>query len=109
MTTTKPMKTIRSGMIAASVWPREGKRGKYAEFTLSRTFRNGEAFKYATTFRARDGQALREVIDEAVKWMDSEGFVSALNGTDGSQAAAEEPAASTDDSSTGGEDATANG
>ena len=89
---TKPLKVCRSGMIAASVWAREGKRGKYAEFTLSRTFRNGEAFKYATTFRSRDGQALREVIDEAVKWMESEGFQSALNGTDQSQAAAEAPA-----------------
>lgn len=105
---TKPMKTFRSGMIAASVWPREGKRGKYAEFTVSRTFRNGESFKYTTTFRARDGQALREVIDEAVKWMESDGFQSALNGTEPDGVAAEESAASTGDSSTGEDDAAAN-
>ncbi len=98
---TRPLKVFRSGMIAASVWAREGKRGKYAEFTLSRTFRNGEAFKYATTFRARDGQALREVIDEAVRWMESEGFQSALNGTSESVATAEESAEATPENSRG--------
>lgn len=77
---TKPLKTFRSGMIAASVWPRDGKHGKYGEFSLSRTFRSGEAFKYATTFRARDAEALREVIGDATKWMASEEFEFALNG-----------------------------
>ena len=75
----KPLKVFRQGMIAASVWARTGKRGAYGEFTLSRTFRDGEAFKYASTYRTRDIEALKAVIDEAGAWMQSDeaGFAQA--------------------------------
>lgn len=68
----KPLKVFRQGMIAASVWARTGRRGAYGEFTLSRTFRDGEAFKYASTYRTRDIEALKAVISEAVAWMQGE-------------------------------------
>lgn len=95
----KPLKVFRQGMIAASVWARTGKRGAYGEMTLSRTYRDGEAFRYASTYRVRDAEALKTVIDEAVKWMqgDEAGFskYAEESGTDGHEAQSE---------STGGED-----
>jgi len=68
----RPLKVFRNGMIAASVWARSGNRGPYGEFTLSRTYRDGGAFKYAATYRVRDAESLRAVISDAVRWMESE-------------------------------------
>lgn len=63
----RPTVTIRDGSIAASLWERNGKKGRYLEFTLSRSYRAGEAFKYSTTFHERDAETLKRVIDRAAE------------------------------------------
>lgn len=99
----KPLKVFRQGMIAASVWARSGNRGPYGEFTLSRTYRDGGAFRYATTYRTRDAEALKAVIASAITWMQSEeaGFSKTAEqpGRE-SRGAATEPTGGGDDGST---------
>ena len=67
----QPMTVIRKGMIAASIWKREGSKGEYYEYTLARSFKrgSGEGFKYSGSFGVRDADALRDCIAGAESWI----------------------------------------
>jgi len=67
MSNKRPINVIRDGALAASLWERESKKGRYLEFTLSRSYKAGEVFKYSTTFHERDAEALKRVIDRAAE------------------------------------------
>jgi hypothetical protein len=75
MTAKKPVQTFREGTIAASVWERAGRRGRYFELTVSRSFRraNEEAFGYSPCFRERDVEALKRCLDQAALWIRVQG------------------------------------
>jgi len=67
----KPVETFREGTIAASVWERAGRRGKYFELTLSRSFRRSkeDGFGYSPCFRERDVEPVKRCIDAAAAWI----------------------------------------
>ncbi len=67
MSDKRPTAVLRDGCLAASIWERNGKHGRYFEFTLSRSYRAGDGFKYSTTFHERDADALKSVIDGAAQ------------------------------------------
>ncbi len=67
MSDKRPTDVIRDGSLAASVWERNGKNGRYFEFTLSRSYKVDGGFKYSTTFHERDAEALKSVIDGAAQ------------------------------------------
>ena len=67
MSDQRPFSIIREGAIAASLWERSGKKGSYLEFTLSRSYKAGEVFRYSTTFHERDAEVLKRVIDRAAE------------------------------------------
>ncbi len=67
MSDKRPFSIIREGSIAASLWERSGKNGSYLEFTLSRSYKAGEVFRYSTTFHERDAEVLKRVIDRAAE------------------------------------------
>ncbi len=67
MSDQRPFNIIREGSIAASLWERSGKKGSYLEFTLSRSYKAGEVFRYSTTFHERDAEVLKRVIDRAAE------------------------------------------
>lgn len=67
MSDNRPFNIIREGSIAASLWERSGKNGSYLEFTLSRSYKAGDVFRYSTTFHERDAEALKRVIDLAAE------------------------------------------
>lgn len=66
----KPAKTFREGAIGVSVWERQGKKGAFYDFTVSRSYKNGEnASAYASTFRAENADAIVRVVSEAATWI----------------------------------------
>ncbi len=69
MTNQKPKGVFRDGAIAASVWEREGRHGKYFEFTVSRSFKGKEGYSYSGSYRERDAEALKHCVDQAVAWI----------------------------------------
>ena len=68
--TNKPAKTFRDGAVGLSIWERQGKKGVFYDFTLSRSYKNGEnGSAYASTFRAENSEAIVRVVSEAVAWI----------------------------------------
>ena len=64
----QPVKTIRKGAIAASIWKRQTSTGfEYLEFSLSRSWKlkSGEREGYSQNFFETSEEALHEVIAEA--------------------------------------------
>ena len=72
---TVPVKTIRHGAIAASIWKRQATSGfEYFDFTVSRSWKTSATGKegYSTSFFARNAEDLHAVIQEATNWMESQ-------------------------------------
>ncbi len=67
MSDKRPIEIIRDGSLAASLWERDGKNGRYYEFTLSRSYKAGEVFRYSTTFHERDAEPLKRLLDRAAE------------------------------------------
>ncbi|MBI1827313.1 MAG: hypothetical protein HY287_03930 [Planctomycetes bacterium] len=66
----KPVKTFRDGAIGLSVWERQGKKGVFYDFTLSRSYKGGEnGSAYASTFREDNAEAVIRVVSEAAAWI----------------------------------------
>lgn len=86
MSDNRPINVIRDGSLAASLWERAGKNGRYLEFTLSRSYKAGEVFRYSTTFHERDAEALKRVIDRAAEGIREQTGTDAKNGSESPQA-----------------------
>ncbi len=72
---TAPVKTIRHGAIAASIWKRQATSGfEYFDFTVSRSWKTSATGKegYSNSFFARNAEDLHAVIQEAANWMESQ-------------------------------------
>jgi hypothetical protein len=68
----QPVKTIRKGAIAASIWKRQTSTGfEYLEFSLSRSwkFKSGEREGYSQNFFETSEEALHDVIAEACDYI----------------------------------------
>jgi len=68
----KPVKVIRLGAIAASVWRRQTSTGfEYLDFSLSRSWKlkNGEKEGYSQSFFENNEEALFEVIHQASRFV----------------------------------------
>ena len=66
----KPAKTFREGAVGLSVWERQGSRGTFYDFALSRSYKNGDGKSaYATTFREDNAAAIVRVVNEAAAWI----------------------------------------
>ena len=93
MSDKRPIEIIRDGSLAASLWVREGKNGRYLEFTLSRSYKAGEVFRYSTTFHERDTEALKRVIDRAAEGIREK---SGTEGKEGSESCQADPVVGAD-------------
>ena len=73
--TTAPVKTIRHGAIAASIWKRQATSGfEYFDFTVSRSWKTSSTGKegYSSSFFVRNADELQVVIQEAADWIESQ-------------------------------------
>lgn len=67
-----PIKIIRSGAIAASIWKRQTQTGfEYLDFSLSRSWKlkDGEREGYSGSFFERNESALVDVITKAAEFI----------------------------------------
>lgn len=80
----KPIQTFRDGSIGLSVWERTGKRGAFYEFTLSRSYKNGDGKSaYSGSFRHYDAEPLSALIQQAAEFIRTRTTESAAdNGSD---------------------------
>lgn len=70
MNNNKPTKTFREGAIGVSVWERQGRNGIFYDFTVSRSYKQGENVSaYASTFRADNADAIVRVVSAAAAWI----------------------------------------
>jgi hypothetical protein len=68
----RPVKTIRQGAIAASIWKRQAPSGfEYFDFSLSRSWKTKNTGKegYSNNFFSDNGEQLAEVIKETAEWI----------------------------------------
>ena len=75
MSDKRPFNIIQEGSVAAALWERSGKNGSYLEFTLSRSYKAGDVFRYSTTFHERDAEVLKRVIDRAAEGIRQNGSI----------------------------------
>jgi len=79
-----PVKTIRRGAVAASIWKRQTPTGfEYLDFSLSRSWKlkSGEKEGYSQNFFVANEEALSEVVTEACRFIRTQQVTVA--GTDG--------------------------
>ena len=72
---TAPVKTVRHGAIAASIWKRQATSGfEYFDFTVSRSWKTSATGKegYSSSFLADNADDLHAVSQEAANWMESQ-------------------------------------
>lgn len=73
--TTSPVKTVRHGAIAASIWKRQATSGfEYFDFTISRSWKTATTGKegYSSSFFVRNTDQLHAVVQEAADWIESQ-------------------------------------
>ena len=71
----KPIKTVRKGAIAASIWKRQGPNGfEYFDFSLSRSWKAKSTGKegYSPNFFHKNASELTQVVTEAASWIASQ-------------------------------------
>lgn len=74
-TTTKPVKTIRHGAVAASIWKRQAPSGfEYYDFSLSRSWKTQSTGRegYSPNFFVGNAEALQATVTEATSWIASQ-------------------------------------
>ncbi len=86
MSDKRPIEIIRDGSLAASLWERDGKNGRYIEFTLSRSYKAGEVFRYSTTFHERDAEPLKRLLDRAAEGIREKNGIETKKGRESTQA-----------------------
>lgn len=74
-TAAKPVKTIRHGAVAASIWKRQAPSGfEYYDFSLSRSWKTQSSGRegYSPNFFAANAEELHATIAEAASWIASQ-------------------------------------
>lgn len=65
----KPLHTIRYGMIKASIWCNQTKSGERHAVSVVRIYRNGDVWKESTRFGRDDLLLVAKVADQAHSWI----------------------------------------
>ncbi len=65
--TNKPLDTVRFGRVKATIWENQGENGAWHSVTLTRSYRDGEAFKDASNFSGSDLLVAAEALCEAYR------------------------------------------
>jgi len=71
----QPVKVVRRGAVAASVWKRQAPSGyPYYDFSLSRSWKSLSTDKmgYSKNFFANHAKQLAEVIEETAAWIEAQ-------------------------------------
>ena len=68
----KPVHTIRYGMIKASIWRNQTKSGERHTVSVVRLYRNGDVWKESTRFGRDDLLLVAKVADQAHTWIHRE-------------------------------------
>lgn len=69
---TKPVKTVRHGAVAASIWKRQAPSGfEYYDFSLSRSWKTQSTGRegYSPNFFAANVEDLQATVSEAASWI----------------------------------------
>lgn len=61
----KPIKTLQDGFLHVSIWENQGSKGKFYNFTISRAYKEGDEYKYTTSFGGEDALPLSRLVDQA--------------------------------------------
>ncbi len=69
---TRPIHTIRIGLIKAAVWHRDTRAGERHTVSLVRLFRDGDVWKESTRFGRDDLLQAAKVLDRAHTWIHSQ-------------------------------------
>lgn len=65
----KPIHTIRYGLIKASIWRNQTKSGERHTVSIVRLYRNGDVWKESTRFGRDDLQLVAKVADHVHTWI----------------------------------------
>lgn len=65
----QPAKTFRLGRVRANVWLNDAGNGAMYNVTVSRPYKDGDAWRDATSFSRADLLPLRKVLDQAHDWI----------------------------------------
>jgi hypothetical protein len=79
----QPVKTIRRGAVAASIWKRQTPTGfEYLDFSPSRSWKlkSGEKEGYSQNFFVANEEALNEVVSEACRFIQTQLSVTGMDG-----------------------------
>ena len=69
----RPVHEIRMGLIRAAIWANETKSGTRHNVTVSRLYMQDEEWRDSSSFGRDDLPLLREVLDQAWKWIFDQG------------------------------------
>ena len=65
----KPLHTIRYGMIKAAIWRNQTKSGERHTVSVVRLYRNGDVWKESTRFGRDDLPLVAKIADQAHTWI----------------------------------------
>lgn len=85
----KPVKTIRHGAVAASIWKRQAPSGfEYYDFSLSRSWKTNSTGRegYSPNFFAGNIEELHATIAEAASWIACQQASTLASGQEGDKA-----------------------
>jgi hypothetical protein len=71
--TTKPAHEIRLGRVKATIWANENESGPWFNVRVTRLYKEGEAWKTATSFGREDLPLVVKVADMAHTWILQQG------------------------------------
>ena len=66
---TKPVHTLRRGLISVRIWRKRTKSGLRHTVTIARLFRNGDVWKESMRFGRDDIPLVRLLLDQAFIWI----------------------------------------
>ena len=75
----RPVHEIRLGRIKAAIWENDTQNGTRHNVTVSRLYKDGDAWKDSTSFGRDDLPLVAKVADQAHSWIFSHGNESANN------------------------------
>jgi len=71
-TKTRPVHEVRLGRIKAAIWENDTQNGTRHNVTVSRLYKDGDAWKDSTSFGRDDLPLVAKVVDQAHSWIFSQ-------------------------------------
>ena len=79
-TKTRPVHELRLGRIRAAIWANETQNGTRHNVTVSRIYKDGDAWKDSTSFGRDDLPLVGKVLDRCHSWIFEQSVSAASNG-----------------------------